>query len=140
MLQAARESYRVLYLGGRFHTCLDSPLNPGNRRGAFQCQTLCVEMNEQLTQQAAVRAWEDACSKSLQRWTRNMIHAPSMYFPEERAFRQGFAGFFGSRASYHGPHHQSTIRLEAKPTMKIRVPPELLMKNKSLPKEFGLFQ
>ena len=31
---------------------------------------------------SAVKAWEDACSKSLQRWARNLIHAPSIYFPD----------------------------------------------------------
>lgn len=44
-------------------------------------------------------------------------------------FPSRFCRIFGSWASYHGPNHQSTITLEAKPTIKIiNSPPELLMK------------
>lgn len=100
MLQAARESFRVLYLVGAVSHLLGFwPFNPRKSSGSILVpHVVGPEMNDQLTQQAAVRAWEDACSKSLQRWTRNMIHAPSMVFSWGSGFpsrfcRIGFVSF-----------------------------------------------
>ena len=105
MLQAARESYRVLYLGGRFHTCLDSPFNQEIVVEHFSAKR-CGARDERSIDTAG-------CSQGLGRC---LLQKPAA------------SPGSGSRASYHGPNHQSTIRLEARQTMKILVPLELLMK------------
>ena len=126
MFQAARESYRVPIPRGAVSHLLGFPLEPRKSSGSISVpHGVCRDERSIDT---------TGCSQGLGRCllqkpaAMDSQHDPlTVYGIFLRVgFPSRFCRIFCSRASYHGPNHQSTITLEVKPRMKIIVPPGIV--------------